>query len=80
MTIDADAPFERLKPVLRRLGGFYLRWILLTVAVTVVFGAFPPLGIIALLLTVGLPILALILWGRSLDEELGWTDREEGPW
>ena len=35
---------------------------------------------LALLLTLGLPILLLILWGRSLDAELGWTELDEGPW
>ena len=35
---------------------------------------------IALLLTICLPILALVLWGRALDEELGWSDLDEGPW
>lgn len=73
-------PFDRLKPKLRGLGALWVRWIAATVGITVLFGAWPPLGIIALLLTLGLPILALILWGRSLDEELGWTDLDEGPW
>lgn len=80
MTDTDETPFDRLKPVLRRLGVFWLRWIALTFGVTVLFGAFPPLGIIALLLTVGLPVLALVLWGRALDEELGWTDLDDGPW
>ena len=52
----------------------------LTVGVTVLFGAFWPLGVVAVVLSLCLPILALVLWGRSLDEELGWTDLDEGPW
>lgn len=80
MTTTDPTPFDRLKPVLRRLGVFWVRWIALTAGVTVLFGVFRPLGIIALLLTFCLPILALVLWGRALDEELGWSDLDEGPW
>ena len=80
MTIDHPlAPFERLKPVLRRLFGFYARFMAGAVAITVLIGAYPPIGFIALLLTLGLPILALVLWGRSLDEELGWGEHMDGP-
>lgn len=80
MTLNDETPFDRLKPVLRRLAGFYSRFMALTVGVAVLFGAFWPLGVVALLLTLLLPILALVLWGRALDEELGWTDLDEGPW
>ena len=75
-----DNPFERLKPKLRGLAGLYGRYMGVWIGVTVLFGAFWPLGVVALLLTIGLPVLALILWGRSLDEELGWTDHDDGPW
>ena len=78
MTIDP--PFERLKDTLRRLGGLYLRWMALTIGAVVLFGAWAPLGALAFLMTIGLPILSLVLWGRSLDEELGWMDDREGPW
>lgn len=79
MSNTVQTPFDRLKPVLGRLGLFWLRWIALTVGVTVLFGGYPPLGVIAVLLTICLPVLALVLWGRALDEELGWTDLDEGP-
>ena len=80
MTKSDPTPFDRLKPVMRQLSLLWVRWIALTAGVTVLFGAFAPLGMIALLLTVGLPVLALVLWGRALDEELGWTDLDDGPW
>lgn len=75
-----ETPFDRLKPVLRGLAGFYARFMAMTIGVTMLLGAFWPLGVVAFLLTLCLPILALILWGRALDEELGWTDLDEGPW
>ncbi len=74
------SPFDRLKPVLRGLLALYGRYIAFWLGVTVLFGAFWPLGVIAFLLTLLLPVLVLILWGRSLDEELGWTEQDDGPW
>ena len=80
MTIDTGtAPFERLKATLRRLVGFYAKFIVGVILITVLFGAYPPLGLIAILLTLGMPIVALTLWGRSLDEELGWGEDVGGP-
>lgn len=80
MTLKQDSPFDRLKPKLRGLAGVYGRYMAMWLVVTFLFGAFWPLGVVALLLTISLPILALVLWGRSLDEELGWMDEDEGPW
>ena len=48
--------------------------------VSLLFGAFAPLAVAAFLLTIGLPILMLVLWGKALDQELGWTELDEGPW
>ena len=78
--MNEPTPFDRLKPVFRGLAALWARWVALAVGVAILFGAYPPLGIIAFLLTVCLPILALILWGRGLDEELGWSDLDDGPW
>ncbi len=80
MTIEQEtAPFDRLKAKLRRVFGFYFRFMAGAIVITVLFGAYPPIGVIATLLTLGMPILALTLWGRSLDEELGWTETMDEP-
>ena len=73
-------PFEHFLSQARELGRFWAKFAGATVAFSLVFGPFAPLGIVAALLTLGLPILLLVLWGRSLDAELGWTEIEEGPW
>ena len=73
-------PFAGFLGTARRLLGFWARFIAGVAAFSLVFGPFAPLGFVAILLTVGLPILLLVLWGRSLDAELGWTEIEEGPW
>ncbi|MEM0991030.1 MAG: hypothetical protein AAGK00_19350 [Pseudomonadota bacterium] len=73
-------PFDRYKAQLRALLGFWARFTGGSVAVMLVFGAFAPLAIVVFLLSIGMPILALVLWGRSLDQELGWSDLDEGPW
>ena len=73
-------PFERFLGQARRLTGFWARFIGGVTAFSLIFGPFAPLGFVAFLLTLGMPILLLVLWGRSLDAELGWTEIEEGPW
>jgi len=78
--MTTDDPFTRFKAKARRLCGFYLRYIGLTALAVIVIGLWSPIMVAAALLTLGLPILMLVLWGRSLDEELGWTDEQEGPW
>ena len=78
MTIEE--PFERFKAQARRVFGFWARFTGGVVAVTLLFGALAPLTIVAFLFTLCLPVLLLTLWGRSLDQELGWTDLDEGPW
>ena len=73
-------PFKRFLMQARGLTGFWAKFVGGVAAFSLVFGPFAPLGFVAILLTVGLPILLLVLWGRSLDAELGWTEIEEGPW
>lgn len=77
---DPDAPFERLKPVLRAIFGVWWRYMLFAVGTTILFGVWPPVAVVALMFTVLMPILMLVLWGRSLDEEMGWGAAEEHPW
>lgn len=73
-------PFEGFMAQARALIAFWAKFTGGTVALTIVFGAFAPLVVAAFLLTLGLPVVMLILWGRSLDQELGWTELDEGPW
>lgn len=73
------APFDALKPKLRAIFGLWVRFMALAVGFVILFGAWPPVGVAALLLTFCLPVLSLVLSGRSLDEELGWGERDEGP-
>ena len=47
---------------------------------SLIFGPFAPLGFVAIMCTLGLPILLLVLWGKALDQELGWTEIDDGPW
>jgi len=49
-----------------------------TVLFSLIFGPVAVLSFVAVLLTIALPIAALTLWGRCLDRELGWTERNEG--
>ena len=49
-------------------------------ATTLVFGPIVSLVSAALLFTFALPIAILTLWGFSLDKELQWGERNEGPW
>ena len=46
----------------------------LTVLVAVFVGIFVPLAVAAFIFTIFLPIILLILWGRALEAELGWTN------
>lgn len=78
--MDRQWPRERLVAVLSGLAGLWVRYMIFAAAAGLVIGAYPPIGMVALLLSLGLPILALALWGRSIDEDLGWGDREDGPW
>lgn len=73
-------PPERLWAVVKGLGRTWAQYMAFAVGSAMLFGMYPPVGAIALLLTIGLPILGIVLWGRSVDEQLGWGDREEGPW
>lgn len=73
-------PFHRFLGQARGVFGLWAKFVGGTLAFSLVFGPFAPLGFMAVLVTVGLPILLLTLWGRSLDSELGWTEIDEGPW
>ena len=74
------APFDTFLSQARALLGFWAKFTGGTVLVTLLFGAFVPLAVAAFLLTLGLPILILVLWGKALDQELGWTELDDGPW
>ena len=52
----------------------------MVLALSLVFGPFAPLVVAAVLLSFFLLILALTLWGRALDEQLGAGQCDEGPW
>lgn len=73
-------PFARFLAQARRIIGFWWRFLAVVAVLGLVLGPFAPLVLVAILFTVGLPVLLLVLWGRSLDAELGWTDLDEGPW
>ena len=73
-------PFQHFLGQARAVLGLWARVVGGIVAATLVLGPFAPLGAVAILFTIGLPILLLVLWGRSLDSELGWTEIEQGPW
>lgn len=71
---------KRLMTTLRGLFRFWRNNVAAALVFTVIFGAFPPVLVAAFILTLAMPIIALVIWGRSLDEELGWMDEDEGPW
>ena len=73
-------PFDRFKRQCRGVVGLWARYMAFTVVVTLLFGPFIPFTVPALIFTLGLPILLLTLWGRSLDQELGWMNKRRGPW
>ena len=83
MTIKLRPPSEPFHGFLmqaRALLAFWAKFMGGTIVATLLFGAFMPLAVVAFLLTLCLPILMLVLWGRALDQELGWTELDEGPW
>ena len=73
-------PFSRFIEQARRIMGFWARFVATVAVISLVFGPFAPFVVVAILFTLGLPILLLALWGRALDAELGWTETDEGPW
>ena len=73
-------PFAGFLAQAQRVLGFWGRFVLGVTAVSVIIGPIAPLVLVAILFTFGLPILLLMLWGRSLDQELGWGDMDDGPW
>lgn len=80
MTTDLT-PRQRFLRALERSVRYWL--ILLLIAVVLaMFGVFPSLiAVIAMLGAAWVPILALIHWGRWLDEIINpRSDREEEPW
>ena len=83
MTINLrspSAPFHVFLQQACALLGFWAKFTGGTIAATLLLGAYVPLTVAAFLLTLGMPILLLVLWGRALDQELGWTELDEGPW
>jgi hypothetical protein len=76
----ASQPFQEFLGVARQLIGFWAKFTGTVVATTVIFGPFAPLAGVAFLLTLGMPILLLVLWGQALEVELRWTEHNEGAW
>lgn len=73
-------PFAGFLAQARRIVGFWGRFVIGVVLFSLLFGPFAPLVMVAILFTVGLPVLLLVLWGRALDAELGWSEIDDGPW
>jgi len=72
---------QRLPGVLKGLGRLWGQVAGGAVLLALVAGPWAPVMTVAALLTLLLPILALYLWGRALDEQMGWLDdRDDGPW
>lgn len=71
---------DRLPAVLRGLGRLWAQAAGGAGVIALLFGPLVPVMVVVFLLTLGLPILALYLWGRALDERLGWLRDDEGPW
>jgi len=84
MTIDRKpVSLMRLLPArVRGIGRIWVQMAALVALCLLFIGPFMPIMLVALLLTLGAPILVLYLWGRALDEQMGWLRREEdeGPW
>lgn len=83
--MTSDRPptrMDRLPHMLRGLGRIWVQVAGGALALALLFGPVAPVMIVAFLLTLGLPVLVLYLWGRALDEQLGWIRDEEdaGPW
>jgi hypothetical protein len=75
-----DRLIDRLPGILKRLLRFWVQVVAVVLLVSLVFGPFAPLVVAAVLLTLYLPVLALTLWGRALDEQMGAGRRDDGPW
>ena len=75
-----SGPFAEFLGQARRVLGFWGRFMAGVIVISLVFGPFAPLVTAAVMFTVGVPILLLVLWGQSLDVELGWGEIDEGPW
>ncbi|MEM7742268.1 MAG: hypothetical protein AAF409_01045 [Pseudomonadota bacterium] len=73
-------PFRQFLQQAREICGFWARFTGGSILFMAVVGIFVPLATAVFLFTLGLPILLLFLWGCSLDQELQWTDLDEGPW
>ena len=73
-------PFQDFLRQARGVIGIWAKYIGFVALFSLIFGPFAPLGFIAVIVTVGLPILLLTMWGRSLDSELQWGEMDEGPW
>lgn len=81
MSSPRETRLDRLPRQLWGIGGLWARYTGGATLFAVLFGPWMPIMVVAFLLTLGLPILALYLWGRALDEQLGWlTDEDDGPW
>lgn len=79
-TRPATEPFRRFLGQARGVVTLWAKFVGGVLGYSLVFGPFAPLGFMAAIATIGLPILLLTLWGRSLDSELGWGEPDEGPW
>ena len=77
---SATEPFHQFLAQAKGVSALWLKFVGGVAAFSLIFGPYAPLGFIAVIVTVGLPILLLTLWGRSLDSELNWTEMDEGPW
>ena len=76
----ATEPFRQFLGQAKGVTGLWARFVGAVAAFSLIFGPYAPLGFVAVIVTVGLPILLLTMWGRSLDSELNWTEMDEGPW
>lgn len=72
---------RRLPQILKGLGRIWVQFIAAVLVLTLLVGPVAPVMVAAALFTLGLPVLALTLWGLSLDEQIGLSRHEdEGPW
>lgn len=73
---------QRLPGRLKGLGTLWVQVAGGAVLLAMLVGPFIPVMVVAFVLTLILPILVLYLWGRALDEQLGWIKDEDddGPW